>query len=650
MSETVQQTTAKAEIRIALVGNPNSGKSSLFNHLTGLKQDIGNYPGVTVERVVGSFRTKESKSKITIVDLPGAYSLEARSEDERITSDIISNPEHPDHPDAAVIVVDATKLKVGLYLCMQVIERGIPCVLALSMMDQLKNEGGTVDLKVLSEELGIPVIAMKGRGAGNEAELKKWMTDGDHPTPTAKWVDVTDVPRRHSVIKDIVAKCQKHNGKGRSTIHRKIDDLATHPILGMLIFLIILTTIFQAVFSWAELPMEWIDGGFSAAGEWLHQTLPSSFVTDLFIDGIWAGLGGVVIFIPQIAFLFFFITLMEESGYMARVSFITDGIMRRMGLNGRSVVPLMSGLACAVPAIMAARMIPNRRERIITIMVTPFMSCAARLPVYALIIALVIPSERLFGVFNYQGLAMTAMYIVGIVASLGVAWILSKTMPKSEEGGFMLELPIYRLPNLRNLITRIITKVSQFVFNAGKVILVISVLLWLGASFGPTSTEDLQARYDGMVAEQSITPEDAEVQLAKERLETSYIGIVGKSIEPVIEPLGYDWKIGIALVTSFAAREVFVGTISTIYSLGDSDNSRTLQERMAAEVRQDGSPLFNLPMGISLLLFYAFAMQCMSTVAIVKSETNSWKMAILQMLGMTALAYIGSLIAFQLLS
>lgn len=593
---------------------------------------------------------KGAVAKITVVDLPGAYSLEARSEDERITSDIVTNPDHEDHPDAAVIVADATKLNVGLYLCMQVIERGIPCVLALSMMDQLKKEGATIDLKSLSDELGIPVIAMKGRGAGSETELKEWMTSKEIPVPTAKWVDVSDVPRRHSVIKGIIANSVKKNGIGRSNIHRKIDDLATHPVLGMIIFLLILTTVFQAVFSWAELPMEWIDSGFSAAGEFMLNTLPDTFLTHLFIDGIWAGLGGVVIFIPQIAFLFFFITLMEESGYMARVSFITDGIMRRMGLNGRSVVPLMSGLACAVPAIMAARMIPNKKERLITIMVTPFMSCAARLPVYALIIALVIPSERLFGVFHYQGLAMTAMYIIGIVASLGVAWILSKTLPESEEGGFMLELPIYRLPNLRNLITRIITKVSQFVFNAGKVILVISVLLWLGASFGPTSTEDLEAKYETMVAEQSVTPEEAEVQLAKERLETSYIGIVGKSIEPVIEPLGYDWKIGIALVTSFAAREVFVGTISTIYSLGDSDNSRTLQERMSAEVRADGSPMFNLPMGISLLLFYAFAMQCMSTVAIVKSETNSWKMAIMQMLGMTALAYLSSLIAFQLIS
>ena len=637
-------------MKIALVGNPNCGKTTLFNVLTGLRQDVGNFPGVTVERKSGKLKHAGSDKGIKVVDLPGTYSLDPRSIDEKITAKILLEKDDKDHPDHVVVVLDATRLKVGLYLAMQVIESGIPTTVALNMSDELKDES-QIDLKRLSEGLGTDVFLISAKKQRGTSELTQHLSTGNHKAPTAPWKNEAAAGQeRHVHIKELLLE-HGQDAKNGGSFSKKADDFLTHPVFGFASFFIILTTIFQAVFSWAELPMEWIDQAFSWSGEAMTKALPESFLTSLLIDGVWAGLGGIVIFIPQIACLFFFISIMEESGYMARVSFLTDGIMRKMGLNGRSVVPLVSGLACAVPAIMAARMIPDRRERLITIMVTPFMSCAARLPVYAVIIALVIPSDRLFGLLNYQGLTMTAMYLVGIVASLGVAWVLSKTLPETEEGSFMLELPVYRWPSAKNLLQKVITKVSQFVFNAGKVILVISVLLWLGASFGPGDRfETIENQYQTMVENGSMDEVQANLKIASEQLENSFIGIIGKTIEPVIAPLGYDWKIGIALVTSFAAREVFVGTVSTIYSLGEADDHAPLIERLSREMRPDGSPMYDLALGISLLLFYAFAMQCMSTVAIVKTETGSWKYAVMQMLGMTTLAYIASLIAFQLLS
>ena len=637
-------------MKIALVGNPNCGKTTLFNVLTGLRQDVGNFPGVTVERKSGKLKHAGSDNEIKVVDLPGTYSLDPRSIDEKITAQILLEKNDKDHPDHVVVVLDSTRLKVGLYLAMQVIESGIPTTVALNMADELKDES-QIDVKRLSEGLGTEVFLISAKKQRGTTELTQHLVTGKHASATAPWKNgVAAGQERHVYIKELLLE-HGQNAKNRGVFSKKADDVLTHPVFGFASFFIILTTIFQAVFSWAELPMEWIDQAFSWSGEAMTKALPESFLTSLLIDGVWAGLGGIVIFIPQIACLFFFISIMEESGYMARVSFLTDGIMRKMGLNGRSVVPLVSGLACAVPAIMAARMIPDRRERLITIMVTPFMSCAARLPVYAVIIALVIPSDRLFGVLNYQGLTMTAMYLVGIVASLGVAWVLSKTLPETEEGSFMLELPVYRWPSAKNLLQKVITKVSQFVFNAGKVILVISVLLWFGASFGPGDRfETIETQYQEMVDNGTMDEAQANLKVASEQLENSFIGIVGKTIEPVIAPLGYDWKIGIALVTSFAAREVFVGTVSTIYSLGEAEDHAPLIERLSREMRPDGSPMYDLALGISLLLFYAFAMQCMSTVAIVKTETGSWKYAVMQMLGMTTLAYIASLIAFQLLS
>lgn len=638
-------------MKIALVGNPNSGKTTLFNALTGMRQDVGNFPGVTVERKSGKFKYKDARNGSIIVDLPGTYSLDPRSIDEEITSNILHDKNDSDYPDRVVVLMDATRLKVGLYLAMQVIETGIPTTVVLNMADELETDH-QLDIDKLSEGLGTDVFLISAKKGIGVNGLKSHLANSELKAPIVNWKVASDVnPERHVYIKKLLGSYSGGLSDEKKFRINKADDILTHPVFGLLIFFSILITVFQAVFSWAELPMELIDRGFSKGADLLTQVLPESFLTSLFVDGIWAGLGGIIIFIPQIAFLFFFISLMDESGYMARVSFLTDGIMRKMGLNGRSVVPLISGLACAVPAIMAARMIPDKKERLITIMVTPFMSCAARLPVYAIVIALVIPSERLFGIFNYQGLVMTTMYVIGIVASLGVAWLLSKTLPQTEEGSFMLELPVYRWPSPKNIIQKVITKVSLFVFNAGKVILVISILLWLGASFGPgDSFEQIDQTYSSRIASGELNAEAADIAIAKEHLEASYVGRLGKAIEPAITPLGYDWKIGIALVTSFAAREVFVGTVSTIYSLSDDGNTGTLVERLGGVMRPDGTPMYDLALGVSLLLFYAFAMQCMSTVAIVKSETGSWKYTILQMVGMTALAYLSSLMAYQLLS
>ncbi|MFT5279455.1 MAG: ferrous iron transport protein B, partial [Bacteroidia bacterium] len=512
-------------MKIALVGNPNSGKTTLFNALTGMLQDVGNFPGVTVERKSGKFKHKDAIEGARVVDLPGTYSLDPRSLDEQITSQILHDKKDPDHPDRVVVVLDATRLKVGLYLAMQVIETGIPTTIVLNMADELENDH-QLDVDLLSEGLGADVFLISAKRGIGVNGLKSHLANSQPKPSTIKWkLDSNGDPQRHKYIKELL---RSYNG-GLSDLKKsrinKADDILTHPILGVIIFFLILTTVFQAVFSWAELPMELIDMGFSKGADLLTQVLPESFLTSLFIDGIWAGLAGILIFIPQIAFLFFFISLMDESGYMARVSFLTDGLMRKMGLNGRSVVPLISGLACAVPAIMAARMIPDKRERFITIMVTPFMSCAARLPVYAIVIALVIPSERLFGIFHYQGLVMTTMYLIGIVASLGVAWVLSKTLPQTEEGALMLELPVYRWPSAKNLIQKVITKVSLFVFNAGKVILVISILLWLAASFGPgDSFEQIDQTYSGLVETGQLDSKEADLEIAKEHLEASYIG------------------------------------------------------------------------------------------------------------------------------
>ena len=623
----------KETLKVALVGNPNSGKTSLFNRLTGLHQKVGNFPGITVEKKSGQFSLGECK--VSIVDFPGTYSLQPRSMDEEVAVSAIVDSENPNHPELVLIVVDASHLKTSLYLALQVLEKGIPAILVLNMADQLSRLTSLLDLSILSEILDVPVVKTNAREGKGISELKKLIVSHSLNRPVIEWDSNAE---KHRVIKEIL---EKANGDGAVSAHemtKKIDDVLTHRIFGMVFFLVLLGLMFQGIYFWSAYPMALIEGLFSSGASFFTDVLPDSFLSRLFVEGIWAGLSGVTIFVPQIAFLFLFVTLLEETGYMARVSFIADGWLRKFGLQGRSIVPLIGGVACAVPAILAARTISNQKERLLTIMVTPFMACSARLPVYALLIALVIP-------VGFQGLALLFMYLLGIITALGAAFVLNKTIKSEEEGHFIMELPDYKIPKLSNVLLEITRKVTQFVTSAGKIIVFVSILLWLGASYGPPDRfEAIEAKYAQAGTELTEQQKNAEL------LENSYIGILGKSITPVIAPLGYDWKIGIALITSFAAREVFVGTMATIYSVGSSDEDvSSVREKMQAQINpQTGKPLYDLPFGLSLLVFYAFAMQCMSTLAVVKTETGTWKWPMIQLVMMTGLAYISSLAVYNL--
>jgi ferrous iron transport protein B len=626
----------KARLKVALIGNPNSGKTSLFNKLTGLHQKVGNFPGITVEKKSGQFES--GKLKVDLVDLPGTYGLEPRSMDEKVAAQVISDTSNSDHPQLVLIVVDASHLKTSLYLALQVLEKDIPAILVLNMADQLSRLSLELDLEILSAELGVPIVKTNARNGVGVAELKDEILNHSLKSSKVSWS--AESTERHVIIKRILGKAKADGPIAIDALTKKLDDVLTHRIWGVVFFLSLLGLMFQGIYSWSAYPMELIESLFGHGASFFADVLPDSFFTRLWIEGIWAGLGGVVIFIPQIVFLFLFVAVLEESGYMARVSFIADGWLRKFGLQGRSIVPLIGGVACAVPAILAARTISNEKERILTIMVTPFMACAARLPVYALLISLVIP-------VGYQGLTLLFMYLLGVVAALGAALVLKRTIPSTEDSHFLLELPDYRVPKVSNVLLEITRKATQFVMSAGKVIVVISVLLWLGASYGPTD------RFEAIEQKYSEAEGDEADQMKKaELLENSYIGIVGKSIDPVIKPLGYDWKIGIALITSFAAREVFVGTMATIYSVGGSDDDvSSVREKMQAQLKPDtDEPLYDLPFGLSLMVFYAFAMQCMSTIAVVKSETGTWKWPIIQFVMMTGLAYVSSLLVYNLAS
>ncbi len=623
-------------LKVALIGNPNSGKTSLFNRLTGLHQKVGNFPGITVEKKSGQFKT--GNKKVELVDLPGTYSLEPRSLDEKVAAQVITKPDNPDHPDLVLIVVDSSHLKTSLFLALQVLEKKIPVILVLNMADQLARLGPSFNVEVLATELQVPVLKTNARDGVGITELKEAIGSHALAISDAKWV--ARKQERHVIIREILALAKGNESVSEHVITKKLDDILTHRIWGVVFFLALLGIMFQSIYSWSAYPMELIEQLFATGGAFFTDVLPDSFLSRLWVEGIWAGLGGVVIFIPQIAFLFLFVAILEESGYMARVSFIADGWLRKFGLQGRSIVPLIGGVACAVPAILAARTISNEKERILTIMVTPFMACAARLPVYALLIAMVIP-------VGFQGLALLFMYLLGVVAALGAALVLKRTIKSTSDSHFLMELPDYKVPKFSNVLIEITRKVTQFVMSAGKVIVVISVILWLGASYGPAEKRAaIEKKYSEMGVPNSEQMKNAEL------LENSYIGMLGKSINPVIAPLGYDWKIGIALITSFAAREVFVGTMATIYSVGGSENEVTsVREKMQAQLKPGtNEPLYDLPFGLSLMVFYAFAMQCMSTLAVVKTETGTWKWPLVQLVMMTGLAYLSSLLVYNLAS
>ncbi|WP_276389226.1 ferrous iron transport protein B [Eudoraea chungangensis] len=742
-------------INVALIGNPNTGKTSVFNQLTGLSQKVGNYPGITVEKKEGICKLSRGV-KAHILDLPGTYSLNTTSLDESVVVELLLNKKDKDFPDVAVVVSDVENLKRNLLVFTQIKDLKIPSILVINMSDRMEKKGISLNISLLEELLNTKVALISSRKGTGIDGLKQLIAD--YKTISAEpnldttviapeyfeklrktfpkedlyklWIvitqDVNFMPIEKKAVKDTSSfttksKAELKRLQQKETILRyqfinkvlketylidrnaakgwraSIDRILTHRVFGYLIFLFILVTIFQAIYDWSSYPMDFIDAQFAAASEWIKTTLPPGVFTNLLAEGILAGIGGIVIFIPQIAFLFLFIALLEESGYMSRVVFLMDRIMRPFGLSGKSIVPLISGTACAIPAVMATRNIENWKERLITILVTPFITCSARLPVYLIIIALVIPEGRFFGL-SYQALTLTLLYLIGFGAAIFSAMILNKILKIRSRSFFVVEMPSYKMPLFKNVFYTVVEKTKSFVYGAGKIILSISIVLWFLGSNGYSSEfnnaeeivtqkietigfdeynqEQIQRElnsYRSRVMPEASSASDSEMALAMRdsiqikklslenkarnqeiasyKLENSYIGTIGKAIEPMVLPLGYDWKIGIAVLTSFAAREVFVGTLATIYSVGnDEEETETIKERMASEINpKTKKSLFNLASGISLLLFYAFAMQCMSTLAIVKRETNSWRWPIAQLIFMSVFAYIVALIAFQVL-
>ena len=703
----------KKTINVALIGNPNTGKTSLFNELTGLNQKVGNYPGVTVDKKEGSSKL-QSNLKAIITDLPGTYSINPTSLDETIVLKTLLNSKSEKTPDVIVVVADIENLKRNLLLFSQIKDLEIPTVLAINMADQMKRKGITVDIKLLEKELGNEVVLIsvrKDSGKGVE-EVKKaivksynsakafplcnvnnridpayfdrlkeinpkysiyelWLmiTQNSFPDKISKEEkqalltfknDSKNLKKyqhketiyRYQKINEILKKTYLVDRSKASDLRAKLDKVFTHKIFGYVLFFTVLLVIFQSIFDWASLPMDLIDTAFANLSSYVNKNMPVGVLNNLISEGIIPGIGGIIIFIPQIAILFLFISLLEETGYMSRVVFLMDKIMRRFGMSGKSVIPLISGTACAIPAVMATRNISGWKERLITILVTPFTTCSARLPVYAIIIALIIPDKKIFGFLNLQGLTLLSLYILGFATAIIAAVILHKTLKVKSTSFFVVEMPDYKLPSLKNVFFDVVEKTKAFIFGAGKIILSISVVLWFLASNGPQSYADVEKNITEKTANQEISEAKLNQMIASSKLENSYIGIMGKSIEPAIKPLGYDWKIGIALISSFAAREVFVGTLATIYSVeSDGDDITTIKQRMASEINPEtGTKRFNFPVGMSLLVFYAFAMQCMATLAIVKRETKSWKWPLIQFFGMGVLAYLCSFIVFQTLS
>ncbi|TZF82214.1 ferrous iron transport protein B [Pedobacter sp. BS3] len=699
-------------LKVALVGNPNTGKSTLFNALTGLNQKVGNFPGITVDKKTGFCRLSDGRTA-EIIDLPGTYSLYPKSKDESIVLEVLTDKTSRLYPDLVVVLADASNLKRNLLLYTQVADLKIPVIIALNMMDLARKAGTEINVDELSARLGVRIVPICARTKENISGLKEAIqqmsaiplqretieVEAIAPGLIAKIQNELQVEspyaalqlahqhenmhylsaRQSDRIEELEQEFSFHSQKAQAaetiarynfindvlfdtvkqrtsvieeTISNRIDKVLTHKVWGFIIFFGILFLIFQAIFSWSEYPMSLIEDLFVWLGSTAHAVLPPGVFTDMLVDGVLAGLSGVLVFIPQIAILFAFISILEDTGYMARVTFMMDKIMRKVGLSGKSVVPLIGGLACAVPSIMGTRNIENWKDRIITIMVTPLVSCSARLPIYTLLISLVVPDTRLWGFVNMQGLALMAMYVLGIVSAILVAWVMKKLIKARERGYFIMELPVYRMPRWSNVGLTMYEKVKTFVVQAGKVIIAISVVLWVLATYGPAKKQqEIEQKYTALQQTNQYPQEELQRMKASDKLENSYAGLLGRAIEPAIKPLGYDWKIGIALITSFAAREVFVGTMATIYSVDSSgDDVVSVREKMRAATEPDtGRPVFTLATAFSLMVFYAFAMQCMSTLAIVYRETKSLKWPVIQFIYMGVMAYIASLIVYQVL-
>jgi ferrous iron transport protein B len=702
----------KADIRIALVGNPNTGKSTLFNSLTGLNQKIGNFPGVTVDKKTGYCHLPDGRVA-EIIDLPGTYSLYPKSQDESIVFSVLADKSNPHTPDLVVVILDATNLKRNLLLYTQVADLKIPVIIALNMMDLAKKSGLVIDVDLFSKKLGVPVIPISARKSEGVDKLIKAISFANKIPLQQESIDVTAIApqliaeisgelkldnpyyalqlaHQHETIKfispsesDRIEEMEQqfsfHSQKAQATetiarynfindllydtvkvpataqeetLSNKIDKVLTHKVFGFIIFFGVLLFMFQSIFSWSAYPMELIADLFVWVQSALHHLLPAGPLTGLLVDGVIGGLSGVMVFIPQIAILFAFISILEDTGYMSRVTFMMDKLMRKVGLNGKSVVPLIGGFACAVPSIMSTRTIENWKDRMITIMVTPLVTCSARLPIYILLIALVVPNRNVWWIINLPGLALTGMYVFSLISAIVVAFVFKLILKGRERGYFIMEIPVYRMPRWKNVAYSMYERSKTFVLRAGTVIIAVSIILWVLASYGPGNNfEQIEKKYQQPQYTQHLKPDDITKAVNSEKLENSYAGTLGHVIEPVIKPLGFDWKIGIALITSFAAREVFVGTMATIYSVnGSAEELGSVQQKMKAAKNPDtGKPVFSLAVAFALMMFYAFAMQCASTVAVVYRETKSWRWPAIQFAYMTVLAYAASFIAYHLL-
>jgi ferrous iron transport protein B len=697
--------------KIALLGNPNAGKSSLFNQLTGMRQKVGNFPGVTVERKSGIIKL-ENKQEVEIIDLPGTYSLYPTSMDERIAVNALIDSSNKDYPDAIIYIIDITQLERHLLLLTQIMDLGFPIIVALNMNDIAATQNLQCDEQKLAALLGIDIVKVNGRTGEGISKIKSKLsilgTINSIQKYNASFYSLTDkeqkiaeevklsfkvrnnyhallllqqhkkssflssaeksiltnlvqqyqfnlldhqleeIMQRYNRFTPVVAKTLSRTITEAKTLTDKVDTIITHKVFGPIIFFTLMLFIFQAIFSWSSIPMDWIDGEFAQLATYFQAILPHNLFTRLLTEGLIPGISGVMVFVPQITILFLLITILEEVGYMSRVVFMFDNIMQRFGLNGRSIVALISGGACAVPAIMSTRTISNYKERLITIMVTPLISCSARIPVFAVLIGFVVPEIKI-GIFNARGLVFMALYLIGILAALIASYVFKLILKSDEYSFLMLELPEYRKPHWRNVFHTLYVKVSSFVFGVGKIILLVSLVLWFLASFGPSNTmqqAEQNARTEAISLK--LDTENTTLLIASKKLEASYAGIAGRWIEPAIRPLGFDWKIGIALITSFAAREVFVGTISTLYSIGKDADNLTIKQKMQQEKNADGQPVFTMAVALSLVLFYLFAMQCISTLAAVHRETKSYKWPIIQFAYMTGTAYIMSFIAYHI--
>jgi ferrous iron transport protein B len=700
--------------KIALIGNPNSGKSSLFNALTGLRQQTSNFPGVTVEKKEGIFKL-DDKISVSLLDLPGCYSLFPNSSDEKIVVNILTNPNGDFYPDLVLYVLDINHLERHLLLASQIYDLQIPMVLVINMIDTIDNHEENIKIDAIKEFMNVDIVKISTKTGYNIDHLKQVLSQNildikystsliyhinskekaginamkevinydneylnkiilhhhnwlSHISPSQKInlsaiSDISGFQNINNQINETMARFQSINPIVQKTLKSnknysdlsvtdRIDAIVTHKIAGPIIFFLILFFVFQAIFSWAQAPMEWIENVFAYMGGYTKYVLGQGWIANLLTDGILAGLSGVLVFVPQITLLFLIIAILEESGYMSRAVYLFDGIFKRFGMNGRSIVALVSSGACAVPAIMSTRTIGSWKERIITIMVSPLISCSARLPVYALLVAFVVPDIKVWGFFNAQGLVFMGLYLAGIIMAFIVAFILDRLIKTEYKSHLLIELPIYKPPIIKNIFYSVKEKVWAFIASAGKVIMIISIVLWFLSSFGPGDRlEKAENEAISFAKTNNYSEEATDNLIASYKLENSFAGILGKTIEPAIKPLGFDWKIGIALITSFAAREVFVGTMATIYSIGSADDDKTIREKMKAELRPGTQkPLYDPVTSLSLLIFYVFAMQCMSTLAVTLKETNSWKWTLIQLGYLTALAYFGSLIFYQIFS